>query len=68
MKRMKMMLLFVSLFAVAPAVLGSAWGIENRDKHGMKQECQLRTAKRLANNTSADATKKAKQASETAAQ
>jgi hypothetical protein len=66
MKKMRMMLLFVSLFAVAPAILGGAWGGEDRSKHGMKQECQLRAAKYVAKN--ADAAKEAKQVTKTSVQ
>ncbi|MBI3543143.1 MAG: hypothetical protein HY075_07710 [Deltaproteobacteria bacterium] len=43
----RMMMLFVSVFALTPALLGSAWGIENRGKNGEKQECSLMTAKRF---------------------
>lgn len=43
----RMMLLFVSLFALTPALLGSAWGVENRSKQPEKQECALMAAKRL---------------------
>lgn len=53
----RMMMLFVSLFALTPALLGSAWGVENRSKNGEKQECALMTAKRLEAQKSVEAMK-----------
>ena len=41
----RVLMLFVGLFAVTPALFGTAWGIENRSKHGTKQECERRGAK-----------------------
>ncbi|MBI3557723.1 MAG: hypothetical protein HY074_15790 [Deltaproteobacteria bacterium] len=47
MKKTRIIMLLMSLFALTPAFLGAAWGAEDRSKHGEKQECQLMTAKRL---------------------
>ena len=47
MKKTRIVMLLMSLFALTPAFLGVAWGAEDRSKHGEKQECQLMTAKRL---------------------
>lgn len=44
----RMLMLFVSLFALTPAILGSAWGGENRTKNGTKLECELLEGKRIA--------------------
>ncbi len=47
MKKTRIVMLLMSLFALTPAFLGVAWGAEDRSKHGEKQECALMTAKRL---------------------
>lgn len=46
MKKTRVLILVMSLAVLTPALLGSAWGVENRGKHGMKQECELKEAKR----------------------
>jgi len=43
----RMLMLFVSIFALTPAVLGSAWGGENRGKSGAKLECELLEGKHI---------------------
>jgi hypothetical protein len=48
MKKTRILILVMSLCALTPALLGNAWGVENRGKNGMKQECELKTAKRIA--------------------
>lgn len=46
--KVRMILLLTSLFALTPAILGSAaWGGENRGKNGSKQECELLESKRF---------------------
>lgn len=47
MKKTRILILVMSLSAVTPVLLGSAWGVENRSRNGMRQECELRRAKRL---------------------
>jgi hypothetical protein len=50
----RMLMLFVSLFAVTPAILGSAWAgmSEHRSAkasiYSVSRECELREAKRIA--------------------
>ena len=43
----RMILLLMSLFALTPAIMGTAWGAENRGKHGSKQECELLESKHI---------------------
>lgn len=47
MKKARIVMLLMSLFALTPAFLGAAWGGEDRSKRGERQECELRRAKRL---------------------
>ena len=46
MKKTRVLMLVMSLFVLTPALLGSAWGVENRSKSGSKAECELQEAKR----------------------
>lgn len=43
----RMMMLLMSLFALTPAILGTALGGENRARHGERQECEQRRAKQM---------------------
>lgn len=47
MKKTRVLILAMSVSAVTPALLGSAWGVENRGRTGHKQECENRGPKPL---------------------
>lgn len=66
MKKTRILILVMSLCALTPALLGNAWGVETRAKNGMKQECELKTAKRIAAE-GRSASKEAKDHSKTSA-
>ena len=48
MKKTRILILAMSLSALTPALLGNAWGVENRNKNGKNQECGLDGAKYVA--------------------
>jgi hypothetical protein len=54
--KMRVLMLFMSLFAVTPAILGSAWAGSSEHRsakapiYANSRECELREAKRIAAN------------------